>query len=91
MNFHDFFLVAISSVTSGTAIGAIVALMKVRAEKGKILVDSASSVVVMQSDLIRRLEDRIKELETEIVIYREKVSRLEEHLFDIDERMKDGR
>jgi cysteine synthase len=88
---HDLLLIVLSSLTSGGFVTGIGVLLKVWPERQKIFVDSASSVVVMQSSVIKELEDKIAGLETEVQIYKEKVVRLEKHLFDLDERITDAK
>jgi hypothetical protein len=85
---RDLFIALLSAVTSGGFFTGLSILLKWRAEKGKLLVDSASSVVVMQRDVIKDLEDRIQELGAENLVLRKRIKLMEQHLFDIDEKVE---
>ena len=63
MSYHDYVTLISSLLGSGGLLGAVYLLMKLRPEAGMMVVKGAEGVVVMQANYIKKLEDRVGQLE----------------------------
>ena len=66
MSYHDFITLISSLLGSGGLLGGLYLFMKFRPEAGMMVVKSAEGVVVMQANYIKKLEERIDQLEKQV-------------------------
>jgi threonine dehydratase len=63
---REMLIAVIGALGGGGLFLGITALMKVRPERGKIIVESAGAVVVMQKDLIDNLQEQVTSLKQDL-------------------------
>lgn len=63
---REVLIAAIGALGGGGLFLGLTALMKVRPERGKIIVESAGAVVVMQKDLIDDLQEQVSSLKHDL-------------------------
>lgn len=95
MGSHELLLSILSLLAGGGLLIGIASLFKVRPERGKIIVESAGAVVVMQRNLIddlenevKSLKDRVMSLETEKRTLQNKVREMELHIINLESRFE---
>lgn len=83
---QDDLIKILGTVGIGSILVAVAALLKLRPERTKILIDSAGAVVVMQNSLIDDLNEKIKFLEAENNMLRTRLRNMESMIQSLDLR-----
>ena len=83
---QDDLIKVLGTIGIGSILVAVVALLKLRPERTKILIDSAGAVVVMQNSLIDDLNEKIQSLEAENGMLRTRCKNMEEMIRNLDVR-----
>lgn len=83
----EYIPIIVTFLSSGGLIAAIVALLKLRPEAGQIVVTTAQGAVLIQSTVLKNLQEENENLREENEKCKSRISELERKVLDLESKV----